>query len=90
VLPEFLAWQLNQAPAQQYFKKAAEGSSVVVIKKAQLESMEIACPPLAEQKKIIQAVRCWREQQEIIQALSDNHQKLMAGIADHVFNKTIG
>jgi len=35
-------------------------------------------------------VHCWIEQQQVIQAMSDNHQKLMAGIASYVFNKNSG
>jgi hypothetical protein len=90
MLPEFLAWQLNQTPAQKYFTKSAEGSAVIGVRKGLLENLEVICPPLAEQKKIMQAVRCWNEQQRVIQAMSDNHEKLMAAIANNVFNKTIG
>jgi len=90
ILPEFLAWQLNQSPAQKYFAKSAEGSAVTGVRKSLLESLEIICPPLIEQEKLLQAVDCWSEQQKVIQAISDNHQKVMAGIANNVLNKTRG
>lgn len=90
ILPEFLAWQLNQAPAQKYFAKSAEGSAVIGVRKGILENLEIICPPLNEQQQIMEAVNCWSEQQRIIQTMSDNHQKLMAGITNHVFNKEMG
>jgi len=90
ILSEFLAWQINQAPAQKYFTQSAEGSAVVGVRKGMLENLEIICPPLSEQKKIMQAVHCWNEQQRVIQAISDNHQQLMAAIAKNVFNKATG
>jgi len=90
ILPEFLAWQINQVPAQRYFTQSAEGSAVVGVRKSMLETLEIISPPLPEQKKIIQAVRCWNEQQQVIRAMSDNHQQLMAAIAKNVFNKATG
>jgi len=87
ILPEFLAWQLNQAPAQKYFAQSAEGSSVVGVRKGLLENIDVICPPLSEQKKIMKVVHCWSEQQQVIQAMSDNHEILMASIASKVFNK---
>jgi len=87
ILPEFLAWQLNQAPAQKYFAQSAEGSSVVGVRKSLLEDLDIICPPLSEQQKIMQAVYCWREQKNVLQAMSNNHEKLMASIANKVLNK---
>jgi len=90
ILPEFLAWQLNQAPAQKYFAQSAEGSAVVGVRKGMLENLEIICPPLSEQKQIMQAVHCWNEQQQLIQSISDKHQQLMVAIAKNVFNKATG
>ena len=90
MLPEFLTWQINQSPAQKYFAQSAEGSAVVGVRKGILEELEVICPPLLEQEKVMQAVHCWIEQQQVIQAMSDNHQKLMAGIASYVFNKSSG
>jgi len=60
------------------------------VRKSLLESLEIICPPLIEQEKLMQAVDCWSEQQKVIQAISDNHQKVMAGIDNNVLNKTRG
>ncbi|MCX2793851.1 Type I restriction modification DNA specificity domain-containing protein [Microbulbifer thermotolerans] len=54
VLPEFLAWQLNQAPLQKYFQQAAEGSVHVSIRKAVLGQAPIAIPPIDKQKIIVE------------------------------------
>jgi len=87
MLPEFLAWQINQAPAQKYFAQSSEGSAVVGVRKGMLENLEVICPPLSEQKQIMQVVHCWNEQQKVIQAMSDNHEKFIASIANKVLNK---
>jgi hypothetical protein len=90
LLPEFLAWQINQAPARKYFASSSEGSLTVSIRRAVLESLPVTTPSLEEQKKVVQLVRCWKQQQKAIRALENNNDKLMAAIANNVFNKTIG
>lgn len=87
ILPEFLAWQINQAPAQKYFTQSSEGSAVVGVRKGMLENLEIICPPPSEQGEIMMVVHCWNEQQNVIQAMSDNHEKFMVSIANKVLNK---
>jgi hypothetical protein len=51
--PEFLAWQLNQAPAQAYFERSAEGTAQRSLTREVVESMMIVVPPLAFQRSVV-------------------------------------
>lgn len=45
VLPAFVAWQMNQLPAQRYFEASAEGSVQRSIRKAVLADLPLVIPP---------------------------------------------
>ncbi|MCB1773571.1 MAG: restriction endonuclease subunit S, partial [Gammaproteobacteria bacterium] len=51
--PDFIAWQLNQAPAQDYFRGLAEGSRARSVKRGDLEALTVAIPPLETQQAIV-------------------------------------
>lgn len=50
--PAFLAWQLNQAPAQAWFDGNARGAVLRSLTRDVIESATIAVPPLAFQKPV--------------------------------------
>src|SRR5690625_6365002 len=41
ILPEFMVWQLNQAPAQRYFEQNAEGTLTKSIRRSVLEDAPV-------------------------------------------------
>ncbi len=86
LLPEFLAWQINQIPAKKYFASSCEGSFTVSIRKAVLESLPVRIPSLAEQKSIIPFARCLKQQKQVIHALENNNERLMVAIANKVLS----
>jgi len=53
ILPEFLAWYINQPVSQRFLKGNAMGTSIVSISKAVLEELEILIPDLQTQKAIL-------------------------------------
>ena len=53
LLPEFLAWQLNQRPLQTYFDRAAEGSVTKSVRRSVLGDARINIPPLEKQQQIL-------------------------------------
>jgi len=75
VLPEFLAWQINQRPAQSYFSKLTEGSITLSIRRSVLENLYIKIPPLKTQKQVIQLYSCFVKEREISLQLMDNRKK---------------
>lgn len=77
ILPEFLAWQINQRPAQNYLHRVSDGTqSVSNIKRQSIEEMPLALPSVRQQTLII---KFWQDAQKERAALTNlianrNHQ----------------
>lgn len=84
VLPEYVAWALNQQPIQKYFKQSAEGSSQLSIRKAVLENAEITVPSLVKQKSIIALNRAVMNEQRVLKALLASREQEMNFIAQDI------
>ena len=81
VLPEFIVWLLNQAPAQRYFEQNAEGTLTKSIRRSVLEDAPVVVPPLDKQLNIVaMANTLWREQR-LLQQLIQNGEQMMSTIA---------
>ncbi len=69
--PSFLAWFINQSWAQRHFNEGAQGSSLRMIPRPCLESLEVPVPDLPTQKQIV-----------ALDSLAQRERKLMAELAD--------
>ncbi len=81
LLPEFLAWQINQIPAQGYFSRLSQGSTLRNIKKSELATLPVIIPPLSTQQNIISLDRLTKKETQLMEALMDNRQQMMNTIA---------
>ncbi len=81
ILPEFLAWQLNQKPAQDYFAQNSQGGLSKNIKKDVLESAPVFIPSLEEQKLIIDLNQTVTREKIAAERLIKNGQILMATVS---------
>ena len=52
ILPEYLAWWLNQTPAQEYIKLNRSGSSLPFLSVSALSRLEVPIPLIEVQRKI--------------------------------------
>jgi len=52
ILPDYLAWWLNQAPAQEYIQLNRSGSSLPFLSVSALSHLEISVPDFEMQRKI--------------------------------------
>lgn len=86
VLPGFINWQLNQLPAQRYFRATAEGSLYVSIRRQVLENVPIMVPPIEKQRRLLAMVCCAVREQKVLQMLIENRQKQLAVIANEVLD----
>lgn len=57
VLPEFVAWQLNQRPAQEHLRRQSAGSRQQSLRKASVEDLTMRLPPLLQQQRIVTIAR---------------------------------
>lgn len=81
VLPEFVAWQINQHTAQTYLVKSAEGTAQVSIRKSMLEDLSIVIPSLKQQHTIVTLARSAQRERELLESLIFNREQELRIIA---------
>lgn len=84
VLPAFLAWQLNQPPAQRYLRQSAEGSHQLSIRRSVLDATRIRVPPIEQQRVVVELERHARAEREALLALIKNREAEMALLAERL------
>ncbi len=90
ILPEFLAWQINQKQAQSHIARTATGTRNLHIRRDTLETLQIALPPLAKQQQIIDIDRTYTKERRITQQLLENRQQQIEAIAQTLFKEPTG
>lgn len=81
VSPGFLAWQMNQKPAQEHFIAGATGSHILNLKREVVETLPLVIPPLLEQKRIVDLAIAAQAECAILARLIENRTIEMAAIA---------
>lgn len=84
LLPAFLAWQINQKPAQEYLQQAATGSHILNITRAAIESLPVAIPPREVQCEVLALADAARRERELINALIDNRQRQIDAVVAQI------
>lgn len=89
--PEFLAWQINQKPAQDYFRKTAVGTqAVLTIRRPAMEELPLIIPPLREQELIVGFWRAAQKEQAALKQLTENNSQLSSAIASGLHQRLKG
>ncbi|MBW8324221.1 MAG: restriction endonuclease subunit S [Prolixibacteraceae bacterium] len=65
VLPQYLAWYLNNHDTQQFLKNLARGTSIASISKAVLDDLEIFIPDLKAQKLVLKITQLRNKEKEL-------------------------
>jgi len=81
LLPAFLAWQINRAPAQRFLCSHAEGSAQLSIRRSVLEALPVAVPPLQTQHAIVGLADAANEERVRLEALIRNRQQQLDALA---------
>lgn len=87
ILPQYLAWFLNQGQCQQYFEQQTEGSLTKSIRRSVLENTPITLTPLAKQQAIIGLARTLQQKEDILEKLIQNGRDWLEVIAHDLLNK---
>lgn len=72
VLPEYLAWAINQPSAQRRLDAAAQGTSIRMIPMAVLEQLDIPLPDLQTQRRIADMHTLARQEARLLRELAAN------------------
>ena len=81
MIPEFLAWQLNQRTAQEYFQREATGSYILNLRREVIENLSVGLPPLERQHAIMALADAVRAERATLTKLIENRNNQMEAIA---------
>ncbi|MGE4338705.1 MAG: restriction endonuclease subunit S [Pigmentiphaga sp.] len=86
LLPAFLAWQINQAPAQRYLDASAEGTVQRSIRKGVLEDLPLVVPDLETQHVVVSYAQAARSEAEAYMELIANRERELRVVASKILN----
>lgn len=75
--PAYLAWYLNQSPAQAYFEANASGSYIKNIRIDVLANLEISIPPLDVQRRILEVHRLRLRERELVEDIQTKRDQVI-------------
>jgi len=78
VTPEYLAWAINQPPAQRHFDSAARGTNIRMIPRSSLDDLELDVPDIATQKIIVAVDALVERERELSQLAAETRRKMMS------------
>lgn len=91
ILPEFVAWLINNHQSQRYFEIDAQGITQSYaqrnITRGVLEDMPVIMPPLSEQQKIVGLFATARLEKQALLALIDNRQQELKALTTGFYHQ---
>lgn len=82
VLPAYLAWWLNQEPAQRHLEQNAQSSTLVRnIARPVLEATPVVLPLLPRQEQIVGLASAMQREEYLLHRLRQTNQQIMTGLA---------
>jgi hypothetical protein len=74
---DYLAWAINQPPAQRQLGGEAQGTSLRMVSRSSLENLAIPVPDLLTQQRILQIAALAQRERELTQQLTSKHHELI-------------
>ena len=78
--PAYVTWYINQSQGQEQVKRLSEGTSLLMVSKSALETLEIDLPPLDKQKAIVEVAALSQREQQLIDELGRKRKAFVDGI----------
>lgn len=78
--PAYVAWYLNQRPAQSYLQEHAKGSGTPAISKAVLGELSLPVPPLPTQRKVVLIENLASEEMRLLYQILARRQLLIQSL----------
>ena len=78
ILPEYLAWYINQLPAQRYISgRAKRGSHMPMVPKSAFQELPIDIPPIEIQRKLVELDALARKEESLLERLRKRRKDLI-------------
>lgn len=81
LLPGFLAWQINQEPAQRYLEMSAEGTVQRSIRRGVLEDMPFVLPTIQEQEVVVRLSEAAKAEADTYKELIANRERMLRAVS---------
>ncbi|MBX9864865.1 MAG: restriction endonuclease subunit S [Hyphomicrobium sp.] len=78
VTPAYLAWAINQPPAQRHFDIAARGTNIRMIPRSSLDDLELDVPDIETQERIVVIDALAERERELTQLAAETRRKMMS------------
>ena len=81
ILPGYLAWYLNQPSTLRALSRVAtSGAHMPVVRRTDIENVEVLTPPLAVQRSILEIDNLMREEQSLLHELARKRNELLSTV----------
>lgn len=77
VLPEYLAWYINQRPAQRYIEEHSTGTNISLINMESMGNLPIDRPSLESQSRIVRIHRLILREAELIKLIQQRRRTMV-------------
>jgi hypothetical protein len=88
ITPEYLAWAINQAPAQRHLDSAARGTKMRMVPKTGLDDLQIDVPDIKTQRQIVEIDALAERERTLAVLAAEKRKKLttliLGGQAKHL------
>jgi len=81
VLPEYLAWFVNQPAAQSHLTGKAQGTTMMLVPKEAFETLGVDLPPLDVQRAIVELVELRQRERALVQNLECKRDTLIRALS---------
>jgi hypothetical protein len=81
VLPEYIAWYINQAPAQEFLHmNARHGTHMPLISLSAFKGLEVEVPSIDKQKKIVELSSLLEREKQLLAQLQEKRTRLINAV----------
>lgn len=80
VIPEYLAWYINQAPAQNRLKPSHAGTHMPIVPKSAFDQLEIELPSLNIQRAIVALDQLARRERQLSTQLETTRRQMIEAV----------
>lgn len=77
ILPEYLAWYINQKPAQTYLNQHSAGTNIKHVNKKVISEIPIKIPAIEIQKTVVTLYNLQLKEKELVARIQRSREKLL-------------
>ncbi len=88
--PAYLAWTINQAPAQRFFEREKQGATIMAINRKSLALLSVSVPDLPTQKAIGELAELQKHETGLLHQLAGLRSQLNVALLRDIANQTSG